>query len=637
VVNKPKSLEHNGDSSPGAGMPKIFKRPNLDEASDWDRQTALVLHSSAVRQTNMLGELLESPVAASTNSSGCAADDRALEETMDHEDIHLPTPEEMREDVGRGRSRSESVESVDLDAENWHMPRRSSGHESGRSNLSAAAFDHSEAPRCESFDHGDGRSNASTTSFEHSRVPRREPSNLESEKASTRSSGPGDRGKYPSATSFEFDRASHHETSGLEEGQSSRGSPGRKHSKNNLDANFHHDHPQKYESDLPEALSIVHPAKEAHADDISSQKSQHSNAGSGSARFSDSSSDYVERFTRASRFQPTAESDDEESKPVASIHPYRSDSEKSTHSDPDILKAGADRRRTEEPGSRKRSKSIHPSASPEQGETIEKEPVDLAELRDDLKRMMKEEVWNKSRKEFDDEFEQRLEDAMHKRLARFGFQQHQIKAMIDPETPATMPGTTPLNPLSTHRPTYPKTLTDYLDTRTLEYYGLPWEYDRDDPNYIVILREMNQPELDILFEHTLRLRQEKKGSGHKMISEASRDKSEHAHAHRRRGGNLATRLGSGKEKSHRNRRDSDSPYAIKEEPQRRRTKVRDASPPPIIKELNVGLQVPPFLAWPTDFEDDENKSVSETNTYSISSIFLHGTTLVSLEQLSSTE
>ncbi|KAF2189665.1 hypothetical protein K469DRAFT_700914 [Zopfia rhizophila CBS 207.26] len=105
--------------------------------------------------------------------------------------------------------------------------------------------------------------------------------------------------------------------------------------------------------------------------------------------------------------------------------------------------------------------------------------------------------------------EAELEDQMRKRLAQFGFQENQIQAMIKPEEAAKLQqqGMTPLNPLRlTHQPTYVKVHKDHLAIDTLLYYDIPYEFDRSDPNYIIILREMDSKETEILFEHTRRLR-----------------------------------------------------------------------------------------------------------------------------------
>ncbi|KAF9740912.1 hypothetical protein PMIN02_002621 [Paraphaeosphaeria minitans] len=104
--------------------------------------------------------------------------------------------------------------------------------------------------------------------------------------------------------------------------------------------------------------------------------------------------------------------------------------------------------------------------------------------------------------------EKELEEAMRKRLAHFGFQDNQIQAMIRPEEAAKLQqGMSPANPLRlTHQPTYVKVHKEHLAIDTLVYYDIPYEVDRADPNYIIILREMEPRETEILFEHTRRLR-----------------------------------------------------------------------------------------------------------------------------------
>ncbi|KAI6888594.1 hypothetical protein KC360_g822 [Hortaea werneckii] len=56
------------------------------------------------------------------------------------------------------------------------------------------------------------------------------------------------------------------------------------------------------------------------------------------------------------------------------------------------------------------------------------------------------------------------------------------------------------------RPVYPSTHRDFLSLETLAYYDIPYEIERSDPNYIIILREMDKYETEVLFEHTRRLR-----------------------------------------------------------------------------------------------------------------------------------
>ncbi|KAL1306821.1 hypothetical protein AAFC00_005478 [Neodothiora populina] len=57
-----------------------------------------------------------------------------------------------------------------------------------------------------------------------------------------------------------------------------------------------------------------------------------------------------------------------------------------------------------------------------------------------------------------------------------------------------------------HVPIYPRIHKKYLDTQTLIYYQIPYEFDRANGDYIVILREMSNAETEELFDHTRRLR-----------------------------------------------------------------------------------------------------------------------------------
>ncbi|KAL1599569.1 hypothetical protein SLS60_007372 [Paraconiothyrium brasiliense] len=115
--------------------------------------------------------------------------------------------------------------------------------------------------------------------------------------------------------------------------------------------------------------------------------------------------------------------------------------------------------------------------------------------------------------------EKELEEAMRKRLAHFGFQDNQIQAMIRPEEAARLQqGMSPANPMRlTHQPTYVKVSKEHLAVDTLIYYDIPYEVDRADPNYIIIMREMEPRETEILFEHTRRLRS--RGSSRLLIEE----------------------------------------------------------------------------------------------------------------------
>ncbi|KAJ4348892.1 hypothetical protein N0V95_005071 [Ascochyta clinopodiicola] len=103
-----------------------------------------------------------------------------------------------------------------------------------------------------------------------------------------------------------------------------------------------------------------------------------------------------------------------------------------------------------------------------------------------------------------------LDEAMRKRLKEFGFEEDQIQNMVQPEQTKTggkgkaaistndLPSTVP-------QPTYIKIHKDHLDIETLQYYDIPYEFDKD-PDYIIVLREIDEREVDVLLEHTRRLR-----------------------------------------------------------------------------------------------------------------------------------
>ncbi|KAF9700891.1 hypothetical protein EKO04_000315 [Ascochyta lentis] len=104
-----------------------------------------------------------------------------------------------------------------------------------------------------------------------------------------------------------------------------------------------------------------------------------------------------------------------------------------------------------------------------------------------------------------------LEEAMRTRLQEFGFEESQIQTMMQAEkTTAGEKGKAAMSAddhsyLSTPMPTYAKVRAEHLDVETLHYYDIPYEYDTD-PNYIIVLREMSAREIDVIFEHTRRLR-----------------------------------------------------------------------------------------------------------------------------------
>lgn len=60
-----------------------------------------------------------------------------------------------------------------------------------------------------------------------------------------------------------------------------------------------------------------------------------------------------------------------------------------------------------------------------------------------------------------------------------------------------------------HRPTFIKVNRKYLHPDTLDYYGLPWEWDSRDTEYIIIKKYIDNTFQDELFEHTRRLKERK--------------------------------------------------------------------------------------------------------------------------------
>ena len=46
----------------------------------------------------------------------------------------------------------------------------------------------------------------------------------------------------------------------------------------------------------------------------------------------------------------------------------------------------------------------------------------------------------------------------------------------------------------------------FLDYETLRYYDIPYDYDRNDLGYFILLRDFDKYEIDVLFEHSRRLR-----------------------------------------------------------------------------------------------------------------------------------
>lgn len=66
------------------------------------------------------------------------------------------------------------------------------------------------------------------------------------------------------------------------------------------------------------------------------------------------------------------------------------------------------------------------------------------------------------------------------------------------------------------RPTFIRVHTRYLSSATLEHFGLPWEYDRQDPDYIIIKKYISHELQEDLFDHTKSLKSRKLLEGPKV-------------------------------------------------------------------------------------------------------------------------
>ncbi|KAI6789317.1 hypothetical protein KC361_g8596 [Hortaea werneckii] len=188
----------------------------------------------------------------------------------------------------------------------------------------------------------------------------------------------------------------------------------------------------------------------------------------------------------------------------------------------DAEKAKAEEQRIKEKLEREERESRERAKAEEQRikEKMEREAREAREKEkreweDFLRRQKEKEEKEKAEKAAEKE---KFETEMRRRLAKFGYAQNQIDVMVDEEKAkkyreersrsrgrASTGGAMELW-RETRAPTYAKVHRDYLSIDTLIYYDIPYEFDRTDPNFIIILREMDKYETEVLFEHTRRLR-----------------------------------------------------------------------------------------------------------------------------------
>lgn len=110
---------------------------------------------------------------------------------------------------------------------------------------------------------------------------------------------------------------------------------------------------------------------------------------------------------------------------------------------------------------------------------------------DDLKKKWKVESEKKKLKEEKEkkEKDEKIEQDMHHRLAKFGFQDNQIDVMLKPEKAQDLLplGPTPMSRMRNgygyaglgypNRPTFVTVTKDKVEIASLDYFGLPWRYD----------------------------------------------------------------------------------------------------------------------------------------------------------------
>ena len=129
---------------------------------------------------------------------------------------------------------------------------------------------------------------------------------------------------------------------------------------------------------------------------------------------------------------------------------------------------------------------------------------------EEFERKRKEKIAEEAEKKTkeDEAYKERL----MKDLRRLGFQENQIDAIADEKKKkkGDVAGVIAVRPPHgvqvVQHPVYPKVRRTDIAIETLKYYNLPWEYDRADADFIIILQELSERDTDILFEHTRRLR-----------------------------------------------------------------------------------------------------------------------------------
>ncbi|KAI9700169.1 MAG: hypothetical protein M1820_006837 [Bogoriella megaspora] len=141
--------------------------------------------------------------------------------------------------------------------------------------------------------------------------------------------------------------------------------------------------------------------------------------------------------------------------------------------------------------------------------------------------LLKQKLEKEKKEKEEKEAEEKAEELMAKKMRKAGYTESEIKAALHPDKKKHHKQEK-VNVVF-NQPTYPKVHKDYLSVDTLIYYNLPYEYDKGDPNYIIILREMDRHETDVLFAHTRRLKE----GGRRLLIEEKKPEKKYAWVRRK--------------------------------------------------------------------------------------------------------
>ncbi|KAF2803376.1 uncharacterized protein BDZ99DRAFT_576261 [Mytilinidion resinicola] len=392
--------------------------------------------------------------------------------------------------------------------------------------------------------------------------------------------------------------------------------------------------PLGHEKSMSDSLEYNDETNEVYPGDEDDARHDAFNASSGrkspSSSF-DSSTDQRQRITKTAALQPTVDSDHEDMEPEPSVS---RDSPPNADQSRDSYVEHSEGKGDERSGLAVRSAS--PISDPSQAldgtrvskdktqstqATLGSETQPLDPANPDLEQVIKkgfEALKALALKGNADEVETEVQQRVEEEMAR----QDEVRRRIAVEQAEKLllfeRQEAQKEPLKWHK--------YHVEIDTLVWYDVPFEYDMYDHNYITILQQLDEKQKNILFEHTRRLRarrlQAKAPSKKTLAEEQNKTKvSEYAHVRRPK-----TR---GKPVGHQRTDRYDNSVGTKPLPDTKRwvtgrkntdkkasatNDARDASPPPAIRELNINLQVPPFLAWPSELEEDKESWDSVTQT-----------------------